>query len=441
MSHKRYYIEKLGCAKNQVDAEIIAARLDEKGWEYVEEAEKADLIIINSCGFIESAREEAVNVTLSARSNYPGAKILFAGCMAQRYGASLLEELPEIDGIFGNSAPERVDEAAESMFEEDHVVLLPQEGGTMPERKRLFSFRGSAFLRISEGCNHNCSYCAIPIIRGALRSRPLEEIVEEAKKLIAKGVVELNLVAQDLAAYGLDDGPSSRFPELLAALSALTGNFWVRMLYIHPDNFPFDIIPLLQKDPRLLPYFDIPFQHAHPSILRSMGRTGSAESYLKLISDIREALPGASIRSTFLLGYPGEGRAHMTVLKRFIEDAQLDWAGFFLFSREEGTRASLLRGPIGDRLSRFPARRRLAVLQQLQQGISEERAEMRKGLETDILIEEMVQEEDLALGRAWFQAAEVDGATVVAGAGLTPGSMVRCRIRRRNGFDLEAAPL
>jgi ribosomal protein S12 methylthiotransferase len=443
MSQKRYYIEKLGCAKNQVDAEIIAARLDEKGWTYTEKAEEADLIIINSCGFIDSARKEAIELTIGARESYPGAKILFAGCMAQRYGEALLQELPEIDGVFGNLSPERVDELADSILTGDRSALLPQKAGTCYERKRLFSFPGSAYLRISEGCDHCCSYCAIPIIRGALRSRPLDEILAEAGDLIKRGVLELNLVAQDLAAYGKDLENRSLFPELLSGLSRLEGDFWVRMLYIHPDNFPEEILPILQSDPRILPYFDIPFQHAHPEILRSMGRTGDSETYLGLIEKIRSALPGCSIRSTFLLGYPGEKGRHQRELKQFISRARLEWAGFFLYSREEGTRASILRGPLMHALSRPSARKRMEELQVIQQEISIACARERVGMETGILIEEQIEKEELSLGRAWFQAPEVDGATVVSGGvlPLAPGRKVLCRIRRNNGFDLEAVVL
>jgi len=438
MTHKRYYIEKLGCAKNQVDAEIIAARLDDAGLQYVEDAGAADLIIINSCGFIEAARQEAVNVALSARADYPKARILFAGCMAQRYGARLLEEMTEIDGVFGNYAVDDITDILEPLFEDKRPVLLPEEAKLSCNRNRLFSFPGSSYLRISEGCNHFCSYCAIPLIRGSLRSVPMEQIVEEAARLIRNGVKEINLVAQDLAAYGTDQGTASLFPELLRRLSSLEGEFWLRMLYIHPDHFPKEIFPILRADSRILPYFDIPLQHAHPKILSSMGRRGDAAGYLALIREIRSALPDATIRSTFLLGYPGEGRKEAAALESFIAEARLDWAGFFLFSREEGTRAAFLRGPLMHRLAMPAAERRLRRFQELQESISMERAASRVGIETKVLIEEPVKEEDVALGRAWFQAPEVDGATVVSAPDLKAGDWMTCRIVRSNGFDLEA---
>lgn len=441
MSAKRFYIEKLGCAKNQVDAEIIASSLEGSGWVYTEEAEEAELIVINSCGFIETAREEAVNMALAARYRYPNAKILFAGCMAQRYGAELLEELPEIDGVFGNLDPERVSEAAETLFHDQREVFLPEEGTGRLRRSHLFSYPGSAYLRISEGCNHWCSYCAIPIIRGELRSRTIEAVCREAEELIRRGIRELNLVAQDLAAFGTDREGSSQFPELLRRLSALEGDFWIRLLYIHPDCFPYEILDIMKEDPRILPYFDIPFQHADTSILKSMGRTGNSESYLQLLSDIRRELPRAVIRSTFMLGYPGEGRRQIKSLSSFIEQAQLDWAGFFVYSREEGTRSAALRGPLGTRLAAKRAQKPLARLQALQESISIERTAARVGQETRVLIEEEVKGEELYFSRAWFQAPEVDGACIVSAEELGVGDFCKVRLRRHNGFDLEAVPI
>jgi len=293
----------------------------------------------------------------------------------------------------------------------------------------------------------------------------LEEIVEEAGQLISRGIKEINLVAQDLAAFGTDRG-RSEFPALLSALSTLPGDFWLRLLYIHPDQFPEEILPIMKDDPRILPYFDIPFQHAHPDILSSMGRTGDAKSYLALLGRIRKTFPGAAIRSTFLLGYPGEGRKEYLELVSFIRQAHLDWVGFFSFSPEEGTRAASMRGPFGHRLAAAGAARRIKKLQELQEVISfEKSAERASGVHqpagvqppagvlqpagahqppsdrVDVLIEEQVSGENLALGRTWFQAPEVDGITVVSGENLQPGTVVACRIRRSNGLDMEASLL
>lgn len=465
MSDRYFYIENLGCAKNQVDAEIMAASLEEAGWIYTEEARNADLIIINSCGFIAPAREEAIRTVLGARQHYGDAKILFAGCMAQRYGARMLEELPELDGVFGNFDPPAVKDIAPLILDGKREIRLPdhpseapdvsapersgEANGELPggegkgsalcggERKRFFNYPGSAYLRISEGCNHCCSYCAIPLIRGKLRSRSMDAVLREAKQLLTAGIREINLVAQDLAAFGTDRG-RSEFPVLLSRLSELPGTFWIRLLYIHPDHFPEEILPIMKADPRILPYFDIPFQHAHPDILRSMGRTGDRESYLDLIRTIREQFPQGAIRSTFLLGYPGEGRRQFQELQRFIQDARLDWAGFFIFSPEEGTRAAKLRGGLGHRFAIPWARRRLRMLQELQESISFEKSALRAEGEITVLIEEEVKGEELALGRTWFQAPEVDGITVVSGEGVVPGTMARCRLRRSNGLDMEA---
>ncbi|MBL8968771.1 MAG: MiaB/RimO family radical SAM methylthiotransferase, partial [Spirochaetaceae bacterium] len=403
-----------------------------------------DLIIVNSCGFIESAKKESLDAVLDWKSRYPGKRVLLAGCLSQRYANELAEGLPEADGIVGNADLAAVTVAAEAVMAGGRPVLLPEAApsiGTF-RRGRLFDFAGTAHVKVTEGCSNNCSYCAIPIIRGGLHSRPVAEAAAECRELVGRGIRELVLVGQDLGAYGRDLGPGSAqaLPELLAAVSDIPGDFRVRTLYIHPDNFPRGVLPLMKADPRLLPYFDLPFQHASPRILRAMNRRGSAEAYLELLAEIRESLPDAVLRSTFLLGFPGEDDGDFAVLRGFQESARLDWLGAFAYSREEGTAAFAMKG----RVPRKTVEERKRQVEEAQVRITAERLARFVGRELEVLVEEPVLgaedgAEELSLGRAWLQAPEVDGLTVLRGA-YAAGQVVRARVLSVNGVDLDAAP-
>lgn len=449
---KKIYIENLGCAKNQVDAEVMLDSLRETGeWEYCELPEDADLIIINTCGFIEPAREESLNTLFGFRVRYPEKKIIMAGCLSERYGRQISGELIEADGFFGNMNLSKIALFARQVMEGQRTELYPD----LPDReyftrKQLFSFPGSGYLKISEGCSHHCRYCAIPLIRGDLRSRPFDEIVSDAKNLISQGVVEINLIAQDLAAYGTDSSggrgspgnpENGQFLDLLETLSSLEGNHVIRMLYIHPDDFPTELPRLVNARANILPYFDIPFQHAAIPILHGMGRMGSSGQYLDLIGDIRETLPDAVIRSTFMLGFPGEKRKHIDELLGFVEKAQLDWAGIFIYSPEEGTPAFGERTASAHKRAASRAEGWKQELEHLQNSITEKQLDRWVGREFDVLIEEKIEQEDLLIGRMFAQAPEVDGSTVVLTDSGKPGDIIRCGIRRRVGIDLEAVVL
>ncbi len=451
---KKVYIENLGCAKNQVDAEVMLNSLKETGaWEYSELSEDADLIIVNTCGFIEPAREESLNTLFELRSQYPDKKIIMAGCLSERYGKQISGDLVEADGFFGNMNLAEIPLFADQIMQGERAERYPD----LPDREyftrqKLFSFPGSAYLKISEGCSHHCRYCAIPLIRGDLRSRPFDDIIGDAKALIDQGVTEINLIAQDLAAYGTELNSGSRgeleknfvqgnFLDLLNALSSLEGRHILRMLYIHPDDFPAGLPQLVKERQNILPYFDIPFQHAAVPVLRGMGRSGSAEQYLDLIAGIRETLPDAVIRSTFMLGFPGERRDHFNKLLDFTEKARLDWAGIFIYSPEEGTPAFTERTAASHKRAASRAEGYKLELEQLQNSITEQQLDRWIGREFDVLIEEKIEQEDLLIGRMFAQAPEVDGSTVVLTDSGKPGDVIRCGIRRRIGIDLEAVPI
>ena len=418
----RYFIDPFGCAKNQVDAENLMAHLNSSGW-VNSGHEEADLIIVNSCGFIESAKQESINAVLGWRKHYPGKKIMLAGCLSQRYKKELEQDLPEADILFG-------------------ITDIPKIAAAAGERP-LLSFPGSAYVKISEGCNNNCSYCAIPLIRGNVISRSISEIKQECKTLIGRGIKELCIIAQDIASYGIDFGkhePSAgELPALLKEISKIKGDFWVRLLYIHPDHFPLEILDIIKKDKRFLPYFDLPFQHGSEKILQQMNRNGNAQTYLELINTIRSALPDSIIRSTFLTGFPGETDEDFKALTAFQTQAKLDWAGCFAYSREEDTPAFSMKKQVPKktallRKKLFEENQLLITEQQLDNFI-----EQYKGQNLKVLIEEKIEGEDgLWFGRLFCQAPEVDSlAVITSDRELEAGKFYNSSILGRRGLDIK----
>ncbi len=436
---KSIYVESLGCAKNQVDSETLLTLAKEHGYTPVASAGEASVIVVNSCGFIESAKKEAIDTFFSLRNAYPDCKVVLAGCLAQRYFDEL--ELEEADAIFGNHDLSRFPEVLDGLEAGDgQVRLCPEDEKSHSDARRsvFLSTKGSVYLKISEGCNHRCNYCAIPLIRGPLSSRRHDDIILEAKDLAAQGFYEINLVAQDLGAYGTDNGGGERFTDLVEELAQLDGDFVLRMLYIHPDTFPRRLIQVVRDNPKILPYFDIPFQHSHPKVLRGMKRTGDREGYVGLINEIRDAIPDAVIRSTLMLGFPGEDEEAFEDLMRFIDEAQLDWMGSFLYSREEDTPAWSMRGEREHRKAAKQAAIWQQELQARQEEITAKRLERFVGRRFRALVEEPIQGEDLAIARIYSQAPDVDGLTVIMGEDLKAGQVVDVGIRAVRGVDLEA---
>lgn len=434
---KTFYIDNHGCAKNQVDAEEIASRLGRSGWAAVPSSAEADLIIVNTCGFIEDAKKESLQAVMSFRAAWPGKRILLAGCLAQRYAGALAEDMAEADGIFGNGDLSLVSQAADAALAGRRQALAPDIRPYSPERRQAFmGFPRLAYLKIAEGCSNHCSFCAIPLIRGAISSRDPADAAAEFAELVASGVYEVCLIGQDLGSYGLDRGGACLLPELLDRISAVPGDWRLRMLYIHPDRFPRELISACARDVRILPYFDIPFQHASTPVLRAMNRSGDADGYLGLIRDIRAALPDAVIRSTFLVGFPGEGEEDFAALRRFQDEARLDWLGAFAYSREEDTPAFGFKGRVPKRV----ALARKKEIEDAQRPITEAALGRWVGTDQRALVEERIEGEDLAIARAAMNAPDVDGAVVIVGGDLKPGDAVRVRITAVRGVDLEAVP-
>ncbi len=463
----KFFLDQRGCAKNQVDGEVIISNLIKEGWKQAETADEADLIIINSCGFIESAKKESLDALLGARKKYADKKIILAGCLAQRYAKIFKDELPEADGIFGNGDLSRVAAFAKKIVKGKRAVdTPPQAGVSCGERLKLLSYKNSAYVKITEGCSNHCSFCAIPLIRGELRSRPAADIVAEIKALLKRGVFEINLIGQDLAAYGPEGATAnesktkkrglSPLAALLKKISALKGDFWIRLLYIHPDHFNPDILQVLKNDARILPYFDIPFQSGDDGVIRAMNRKNSAACYKDLVKNIRAQFPAAALRTTFLAGFPGETEEAAQNTLQFLDAIQPDWSGAFAYSREDDTPAALMKKQVTKKI----AAARVKALQDAQEKITQKRlaGRVRKGgkrLEYNVLVEEIVdnprkgsqgQEAAYAIGRAWFQAPEVDGNIVIeydaddkkAAAKIKSGAVVRVRAIAVSGVDIYA---
>ncbi len=467
----KFFIDQHGCAKNRVDGEILATYLGNKKekYELTMDPAEADLIIINSCGFIKSAKEESLNALMETKAAYPEKKVILAGCLAERYADLFSKSLPEADGIFGNGELSGIVEVADEVMAQNRPVeKTPQKGVSFCMREVSFGFKNSAFVKITEGCSNHCSFCAIPLIRGELRSRPADSILEEIRKLVSKGVYEINLIGQDLAAYGtgIDDAeirsaiaklsgeeitekPNDFFPAsgvtplaaLLKLISKIEGNFVLRLLYIHPDHFNFDVLEVMKKDERFLHYFDIPFQSGSTEIIHSMNRRGSDESYSKMIERMREILPDLVLRTTFMTGFPGEKDKNFGETAAFLETIKPDWSGCFDYSLEDDTPAYNFKHRVPGR----KAKKRAEILGDIQQELTLNKLESYVGKTFSILIEEIIPEEEelLAIGRAWFQAPEVDGAVVVRYEEedkdkVFEGAVVKAKILAVTGVDLDS---
>lgn len=419
----------LGCPKNLVDTECLLGGLPGKA-RPVERPEDARVVLINTCGFIKPAVEESVREILDAaqavRELSPRPLLAVAGCLVSRYGAELSASLPEVDLWLSTR----------------ELALWPQMIASALEMSqsrnpaRIFSSPPSyAYLKISEGCRHNCRFCTIPSIRGRLTSRPVEEITAEARLILASGRKEIILVAQDVTAYGQDLGQGAGLRTLLEALLPLSGLERLRLLYLYPAGLTAGLLDFLaQAGAPLVPYFDIPLQHAHPDILSAMGRP-FAKDPRRVIDAVRQRFPEAAIRTSLIVGYPGESRTHFSFLADFVRQARLQHLGVFAFQAEEGTPAAAMSGQVGmkTRLSRREK------IMEIQAEISGQWLSGFAGTELPILVDAPHAEwPGLHVGRTWFQAPDIDGVTYVSGPGVSPAALVTAHIEETKTYDLVA---
>ena len=416
----------LGCAKNLVDSEVMLGELERRGHRIVNRVDEAETVIVNTCGFIEEARQESIDAILEvARAKADGGKrLLVAGCMVNRYGPELQREIPEIDGFIGLDDLRRVGDlvaigGAAPPPSPSHLVF----DHTAP---RKLTTRGYAYLKVAEGCDNPCTFCAIPLWRGRFRSRPVADLAAEARRLEQQGVRELCLIAQDTTRYGEDLGlKRDGMRRLVEGLLAATELPWIRFLYAYPTTLDDGLLRLMAAEERFLPYLDIPLQHSHPRILRAMRRGGSAEAYLRLLQRARELVPGIFLRSTFIVGFPGERREQFEHLAQFVERARFDHLGAFVYSAEEGTPAAEL----GARVPAATARARHQRLLEAQRPIALASRQRLVGRRLEVLVEGVCAEsEHLLEGRHRGQAPEIDGRVLINDGTAPAGSIVDVEI-------------
>ena len=431
----------LGCAKNLVDAEVMLGHLVERGAEITASLDEAEVVVVNTCGFIEDAQRESVEAILevASRKGKGGLqRLVVAGCMAQGYARELAAEVPEIDCFIGLDELERVPEAVLGRLGRSH---FPDQHGAI----RLYDHREPrlltggtvfAYLKVAEGCDNPCTFCQIPRMRGGFRSRDLASLVEEAVRIEAAGVTELVLVAQDTTRYGEDLGLGrTGLQRLLEALLAATKFPWIRFLYAYPATLDHGLFTLMGAEPRLAPYLDLPLQHVSRRVLKAMKRGGSVREYRDLIAKARSAVPDLAVRSAFIVGFPGEEDEDVDELARFLEEVKLDHVGVFTYSFQAANPGALLGDPIPRRVKESRRRR----LMRLQQGISRERYRTLRGSERVALVTGASPESEFLLeGRLPQQAPEVDGRVLFTAGTARPGDLVRVRIHKTYAFEVLA---
>ncbi len=437
---KKIKIITLGCAKNTVDSEVIAGILEQGGMEIAEGDENADTVLINTCSFIEKAREESIDVILEAaleKSKGNIKKIIVTGCMPERYGKELSDEISEIDEIAGiDEIPEILSITLNGRGKRNKSGF---EGKALSEylydhhtpRKKLTP-SGVSYIKISDGCNNRCAYCAIPLIRGNLRCRSISSITQEAKKLADNGTVEINLLANDLTSFEGNAKSGENLSSLLSALSKVDGLKWIRPLYLYPSRIDDTLIETIGENENICNYFDMPLQHADNRILEKMGRKYRIEDIQKKIEVIRKKIPDAVLRTTFITGFPGEDEDSFNRLMDFIRETRFDRVGVFAYSKEEGTPAAEFK----DTSSRRKAEEMALEIGEVQKEISAEKLSALKGRVTEAIVEAPSSEPNVYEGRIRSQAPEVDGMTFISGEKLACGKIYEVEIEDTIDYDI-----
>ncbi|WP_426446975.1 30S ribosomal protein S12 methylthiotransferase RimO [Paenibacillus sp. S-38] len=426
----------LGCEKNLVDSEIMSGLVHERGYTLVSEKEEATIIIVNTCGFIDAAKEESVNTILDMAELKQTANLkalIVSGCLTQRYKEELLKEMPEIDGIVGTGDFHNINQIIDEALVGRKPVYVGNPVFNYEQKlpRRLTTPRYTAYVKIAEGCDNACTFCSIPIMRGKFRSRSMESILEEVQQLAAQGVKEISLIAQDSTNYGTDLYDGFKLPELMNRVSEVPGIEWVRLHYAYPGFFTDELIDVIADNPKICKYIDMPLQHSSDSILKRMRRPGRQRDARELIKKIRERIPGVSLRTSLIVGFPGETEEDFENLKSFIQDVQFDRLGVFTYSKEEDTPASRLPDQVPDEVKEY----RSNVLMEIQREISNSRGSGRIGQVIDVLIEKYDGRNDVYVGRSQFDAPEIDGEVFVGGSELTIGSIAKVKITHSFEFD------
>lgn len=444
MSKKVAFVS-LGCDKNTVDSEIMLTLLTEHGYEITKQDEEADVIVVNTCAFILDAQEESIN-TIIEMGQYKETgncqALIVTGCLAQRYADEIFQELPEVDAVVGTGSYEKIVEVMEELLSRRKAKIRRTE---IPEERDLSYYRRTVttpgyfeYLKIAEGCDNHCTYCIIPKLRGAYRSRRKEDILQEAEDLAKEGVKELMVVAQDITRYGRDLDPGYGLPQLLKELCRVEGIQWIRLLYCYPEEITDELIETMRSERKILPYIDMPIQHCSDTVLKRMGRRNTKESLRLVIRKLREAMPDIAIRTTLITGFPGETEEEFHEMLDFVKESHFDRLGVFTYSQEEGTPAAKLPAQIEEE----EKQRRQAEIMTLQKEISEEISARMVGRELVAIIEGRIPGEgdengDVYSARTYRDAPDIDGFIFITSAEeLRSGDLVRCRVTGAYEYDL-----
>jgi ribosomal protein S12 methylthiotransferase len=443
-----YAFVSLGCPKNLVDSEKMLGHLATDGYSLVSDPDGADFVIVNTCGFIEESRAESKSVIremLDLKKAGRTQKVIVAGCLPERVGGALLDELPDIDqivGVWGRDEIAKVADglqAGKSSLTPDAAreLFRPAPIRALDDRARLrITPKHFAYLKISEGCDRTCTFCAIPKMRGKHVTKPIEDVIIEARELAADGVRELNLVAQDTTYYGMDLYGEVRLVELLQELEQVEGIDWVRLMYLYPVNFTDRLIETIAESKRIIPYLDMPLQHINSGMLRRMQRRVNRERTVELVGKLRESIPNLVLRTTFIVGFPGETDQQFEELKEFVAETRFERMGVFTYSPEPGTPAMKLEGHLPEEVKQS----RRSELMELQQEIAFEFADSLVGYELDCLIDDQVDDETW-VGRLYTDAPEIDSQVYVRGEGVEIGALTPVEILAREEYDLIATPI
>lgn len=427
----------LGCDKNLVDSEMMMGLLHDRGYEFTDNEEEADIIVINTCGFINDAKEESINTILEmAKYKENNLKALIvAGCLVERYKNEILQELPEIDAIVGTTAFDKICDVVDDVLaDKKHNELESINKMCRPDVKRIITTGGYySYLKIAEGCDKHCTYCSIPMIRGAYRSVPMDKLVKEAEYLADNGVKELIIVAQEITVYGKDLYGEKKLPELLHRLCKIPGIQWIRLLYCYPEEITDELIETIRTEKKICHYIDMPIQHASDKILKAMGRRTNNAELRNIISKLRKEIPDICLRTTLITGFPGETEEDHQILLDFIDEMEFDRLGVFTYSPEEDTKAASLDNQVDEEVKLC----RKDDIMELQQEISMDKSERLVGKEIEVIIEGKASDEDVYVGRSYMDAPSVDGYVFInSEEELMSGDFAKVRIVKAMEYDL-----
>lgn len=428
----------LGCDKNLVDSEVMLGLLDKKGYKIVDEESEADVIVINTCCFINDAKEESVQTILEMAEYKKEGRLkalIVTGCLAQRYQQEILDEIPEVDAVLGTTSYDKITEAVEeALTGNGHVEVTDINALPLVDEKRLVTTGGHfAYLKIAEGCDKHCTYCIIPKLRGNYRSVPMERLIKEAEDLAEQGVKELILVAQETTVYGQDIYGEKSLHKLLKELCKISGIRWIRILYCYPEEIDDNLIQVIKEEPKICHYLDLPIQHASDEILKRMGRRTSKEQLVEIIGKLRSEIPDIALRTTLITGFPGESETNHEELMEFVDEMEFDRLGVFIYSPEEDTPAADMPEQIEESVKED----RQAELMELQQDIAFDKAEDMVGSEVLMMVEGKVADENVYVGRTYKDAPNVDGLLFVhTDAELITGDFAKVKVTGALEYDL-----